>query len=182
MLKRLAPILSVLICFMLDTAVIPMLYGGIYLIPLSLLAVIAIAIHLGRMRGMLYGMIAGLLLDITTGNLGLKLFPYILFGFLIGFLLDQQKTPSRSMKKSERFAIVAIRGVWIFVLYAIYEIVMLIYQYFSTAVFEWVYVRNLLLRALLFMTLSLLLHGLFRRIYIGRKARNDARFREVKHF
>lgn len=182
MLKRLAPIISVLICFLLDTAVIPMLYGGIFLVPLSLLAVIAIAIHLGRMRGMLYGMIAGLLPDITTGHLGLKLFPYILLGFLIGFLLDQQKIPNRSMKKSERFGIVATRGIWIFVLYALYEIVMLIYQYFSTAVFEWIYVRNLFLRALLFMILSLLLHGLFRRIFVGKKVRDDTRFREAKHF
>ena len=184
MLKRLAPIISVLFCVLLDTAVIPVIYNGIFLIPLSLIAVIAIGIQLGRMSGMLYGMISGLLLDISAGSLGLKLFPYILIGFLIGFLLDQQEQPSRSMEKFERFRIIVVRSVWIFVLTFIYEVVMLVYQYFSTAVFEWIYVRNLLLRVLMIVALSLLLHGLFRRIYTGRnkKAAKGNRYREVKHF
>jgi len=182
--KRLAPIISIIVCVLLDTAVIPVIYNGIFLIPLSLIAVIAIGIQLGRMSGMLYGMISGLLLDITAGSLGLKLFPYILIGFLIGFLLDQQPQPNRSMEKFERFRIVVVRSIWIFVLTAIYEAVMLVYQYFSTAVFEWVYVGNLLLRTLIVVALSLLLHGLFRRIYIGKnkKASKGNRFREVKHF
>lgn len=184
MLKRLAPIITILICVLLDTAIIPVFYNGIFLIPLSLIAVIAIAILLGRMSGMLYGLISGLLLDISTGSLGLKLFPYILIGFLIGFLLDQQEEPSRSMDKFERFRLIVVRGVWIFVLVAIYEIVMLVYQYFSTAVFEWIYVRNLLARVLLIDALSLLLHGFFRSVFIGRnkRTRNDKRYREVKHF
>lgn len=184
MLKRLAPILSVLTCVLLDTAVIPVLYRGVYVVPLSLLAVIAIAVHLGRMRGMLYGMIAGLLLDITTGNMGLKLFPYILIGFVIGFLLDQHEMPHRGMEKAERIRVITVRAVWVFVLYAIYEITMLIYQYFSTAVFKWVFVRNLSVRVCLFTVLSLLLHGLFYRIYIGKRTQThkDARYREVKHF
>ena len=48
------------------------------------------ALRLARMRGMLYGMIAGLLMDISAGTLGMKPFPFIIIGFLIGFLLDQQ--------------------------------------------------------------------------------------------
>ena len=184
MLKRLAPIISILICVLLDTAVLPVFYNGIFLIPLSLLAVIAIGIQLGRMSGMLYGMIAGLLLDITSGSLGLKLFPYILIGFLIGFLLDQQEQPSRSMEKFERFRIIVVRSVWIFILVTVYEIVMLVYQYFSTAIFEWRYVGNLFLRVLITVALSLLLHAPFRRIYIGKSKLTSKgnRYREVKHF
>ena len=184
MFKRLAPIISVIICVLLDTAVIPVIYNGVFLVPLSLIAVIAIGIQLGRMSGMLYGMISGLLLDITAGSLGLKLFSYILIGFLIGFLLDQQPQPSRSMERFERFRIVVVRSVWIFVFVFLYEIVMLVYQYFSTAVFEWVYVRNVLLRVLMVVGLSLLLHNVFRRIYIGRKKPTSKgnRYREVKHF
>ena len=184
MLKRLAPAISILLCVLLDTAIIPVFYNGIYLIPLSLVAVIAIGILLGRMSGMLYGMIAGLLLDISTGSLGLKLFPYIVIGFVIGFLLDQQDQPSRSMERFERFRIIVVRSVWIFVLVAVYEIVMLVYQYFSTAVFEWRYVGNLLLRVLITVALCLILYAPLRRIYIGKnkQASKGNRFREVKHF
>ena len=184
MFKRLAPIISVLVCVLLDTAVIPVFYNGIFLVPLTLVTVIAIGIQLGRMSGMLYGMISGLLLDISSGSLGLKLFPYILIGFLIGFLLDQQDQPSRSMDRFERFRIIVVRSVWIFVLVAVYEIVMLVYQYFSTAIFEWLYVRNLLIRVLVVVALSLALHLPFRRIFVGKRKQTSKgkRYREVKHF
>jgi len=182
--KRLTPIFTVLLSVLLDTAVIPVLYNGVFQIPLSLIAIIAIGIQLGRMRGMLYGMIAGLLMDICTGNMGLKLFPYILIGFLIGFLLDQQPEPSRSMEKFERFRILVVRSVWIFVLVAIYEVVMLVYQYFNTAIFEWIFVRNLALRVLMVVALCLLLHNFFKRIFIGKNKQADKSkaYREVKHF
>ena len=102
MFKRIAPILSVLIALILDTAVIPQLYGGIFAIALSLPVVIGIGILLGRARGMLYGLISGMLIDISAGTLGMKTFAYIAIGFLIGFLLDQQEIFPRKLTRKSR--------------------------------------------------------------------------------
>lgn len=184
MLRKLAPILSVLISMILDTAVIPALYNGIFAVPLSLIVVIAIGILLGRMRGMLYGMIAGLLIDITVGTIGMKTFPYPAIGFLIGFLLDRQDIFTRMLSRSERLRQSFARAMWVFILVALYETAMLVLQYFSNAVFEWIYVRNLLIRTGMVVVLYFILHPLFRRIFVG-SARNGGairRTREVKSF
>lgn len=182
MLKRLAPPLAVLLSILLDTAIIPVFYNGRYLIPLTLIAVIAIGIQLGRMSGMLYGMITGLLLDVTAGTLGMKLIPYLLIGFLIGFLLDGQPEITRNTQKNERLQLIAVRAIWVFALVVVYEIVMMVYQYFSTAIFEWKYVRDLLIRTGAVTLLSVLLHPFFRRIFIGKDISSTRLTREVKHF
>lgn len=184
MLKRLAPLLAVILSVLLDTAILPVFYYGRYLIPISLIVVIAIGIQLGRMSGMLFGLIAGLLLDVSAGTLGMKLLPYLLIGFLIGFLLDQQPEINRSSDRKERLELMAVRFIWIFVLLVIYEIVMLVYQYFSTAIFEWKYVRDLLLRTCATTALCILLHPFFHALFIGRKASPTGKrtIREVKRF
>ena len=184
MLKRFAPLLTVLLSVLLDTAVIPVFYYGRFLLPLSLLVVVLIGIQLGRTYGLLYGTIAGLLLDVTAGTLGMKLFPYMIIGFLIGFLLDQQPEIDRSMERIDRLHILAIRMIWISILIAIHEIVMLVLQYFSTAIFTWVYVGNLALRVLMFTALTQLMHPVFHRIYVGKSAQGGSgrTTREVKHF
>lgn len=184
MLKRILPPLSILLSVLLDTAVLPVFLYGRYLVPVSLILVILIGIQLGRMRGMLYGMIAGLLLDISAGTLGLKLIPYILIGFLIGFLLDNQPEISRNTDRRERLQLLAVRAIWIFVLVFLHEIVLLIYQYFSTAIFEWKYVRDLLIRAAITISLCMLFYQPFHRVFIGKAdhARSGRTVREVKHF
>ena len=184
MLKRLAPLLTVLLSVLLDTAILPVFYYGRFLLPLSLIVVILIGVQLGRTYGLLYGMIAGLLLDVTTGTLGMKLFPYIAIGFLIGFLLDQQPEINRNMDRIERLHILAIRMIWISVLVALYEVVMLVLQYFSTAIFTWVYVGNLAIRVGMITVLTQLMHPAFHRLYVGKSAQSGGgrSTREVKHF
>ena len=113
MLRKLAPIFTVLLSILLDTAVLPVFYYGRFLVPLSLVAVILCGVQLGRTSGMLYGMIAGLLLDVSAGTLGMKLFPYVAIGFLVGFFLDQQPEISRSMERRERLQRLAVRTIWI---------------------------------------------------------------------
>lgn len=184
MLKKLAPTLIVLLSTLLDTAVLPVFYGGRFLVPLSLVVVILCGIQLGRTRGMLYGMIAGLLLDISAGSLGMKLFPYIVIGYLIGFFLDQQPEIGRGVERRERIQRLAVRAIWIAVLLLVYEIVMLVYQYFSTAVFRWSYVGNLLLRVILTTALCMALYPLLRRMFFGKAgaAARGRKTREVKNF
>jgi len=184
LLKRLAPILTTLLSVLLDTAVIPVIYAGRFQIPLSLIVVILIGIQLGRVSGLLYGTIAGLLLDISAGSLGMKFFPYIAIGFLIGFLLDQQPEIHRSMERIERFHLVAVRLIWVVVLVTLHEIVMLVIQYFNTAVLKWSYIGNLVLRSLMTTALVQLLYPLMRRIYRGKTRPVSAgrSTREVKNF
>ena len=184
MLRRLAPLFAVLITFLLDTAVIPVFYYGRFLVPLTLLVVIETGIQRGRTQGMLYGLIAGVLLDVSAGTLGMKLFPYVIIGFLIGFFLDQQPQIDRSMDRRERTQLMLVRIIWIVALLLVYEIVMLIYQYFNTAVFEWIYVRDLAIRVAGMTALCLIGYPLFRAIYFGkaRAAQNGRTTREVKNF
>lgn len=184
MLKRIAPPILILLSVLLDTAVIPLLYSGRFLVPLSLILVILIGIQLGRTMGMLYGMIAGLLLDISTGYLGMKLFPYVVIGFLIGFLLDQQPQISRAMERIERMQFIAVRLIWVIILVLLHEIVMLVIQYFNTAMFHWEYVLNLLIRSVEITALVQLLYPLTWRLFHGKRRQSaDGRStREVKHF
>ena len=184
MLRRIAPAIAVLITFLLDTAVLPVLYYGHYLVPLTLVVVILTGIQLGRTQGMLYGLIAGLLLDVSAGTLGMKLFPYVIIGFLIGFFLDQQPEIDRSMDRRDRVQLMLVRIIWIAALLMVFEIVMLVYQYFHTAIFEWAYLRDLCIRIVMMTALCLLAYPLFHRIYFGkaRAAQNSRATREVRKF
>ena len=184
MLRRLAPLFAVLITFLLDTAVLPVFYYGRYLVPLTLVVVILTGIQRGRIQGMLYGLIAGVLLDVSAGTLGMKLFPYVIIGFLIGFFLDQQPQIDRSMERRERVQLLLVRIIWITVLLILHETVMLIYQYFNTAVFEWIYVHDLAIRIAVVTALCLIAYPLFHGIYFGKaRAADSGRVtREVKNF
>ena len=184
MLRRLSPLFAVLIALLLDTAVIPVLYYGRFLVPLTLIVVIEIGIQRGRTLGMIYGLVAGVLLDVSAGSLGLKLFPYVLIGFLIGFFLDQQPQIDRTMDRRERTQRMLVRIIWISALLLVFEIVMLVYQYFNTAVFEWIYVRDLFIRVAMMTVLCLISYPLFHSIFFGnvRAAHNSSASREVKYF
>ncbi len=184
MLRRLAPLFIMLAAFLLDTAVLPAFYYGRYLVPLTLAAVILTGIQRGRTQGMLYGMIAGLLLDVSAGTLGVKLFAYVLIGFLIGFFLDQQPQIDRSMPRRDRLQLLLVRAIWIVALLLLHEIILFVYQYFHTAVFRWVYVRDLLIRVALTTALCMAAYPLFHAACFGRSRVSAAGrgTREVKHF
>ena len=184
MLRRIAPAIIALFAVLLDTAVIPVFYYGRYLVPLSLVIVIVTGIQLGRTQGMICGLIAGLFLDVSAGTLGMKLFPYVIIGFLIGFLLDQQPEIDRSMERRERVQLMLVRIIWISALILVFEIVMLVYQYFNTAVFEWNYLRDLFIRVAMMTALCLIAYPVFHRLYFGRAtaARKGRTTREVRNF
>ena len=88
------------------------------------------------------------------------------------------------MERSERIQLVAVRLIWIIILVLLHEIVMLVIQYFNTAMFEWEYVLNLLIRSLIVTLLAQLLYPLTWRLFHGkaRKAAGGRSTREVKHF
>jgi len=185
LLKRLSPFILTFIAVILDTSVLPVFYSGILTVPLTLMVVFCIGILLGRMNGLLYGMIGGLLIDVTTGTLGLMTFFFMACGFLSDLILNE--AGSMAASRLHWRVLYTKRALCIAALYGLGEIVLLVYQYFNTALFDWLYVRNLLIRTVLFTALNLLLCPYCTRRFFGKKQKAHAqnqsgKFREVKHF
>ena len=68
-------------------------------------------------------------------------------------------------------------------LYVVGEIALLITQYFNTATMQWIYLLNILIRALICTGLTLLLRPLLARLLVGRNpGAAMRRNREVKNF
>ena len=181
MLRRLSPLLIILVCFILDTTVLPVVYGGVFAVPLTVVAVFLIGMLMGRMSGLLYGTIGGLLIDITSGTLGMMTFFFMGVGFLIGLILYNPNENLRIARRHagrRRFQ----RGIWVFALYALGEIVLFVIQYFSTAVIRPIFFVNIAVRSLICAALTLLLRPVAYAILVGNRSRVPARHREVKTF
>lgn len=167
---------------LLDTAVIPVFYHGVYTVPLTLITVMCIGLLQGRLRGLLWGMIGGLLVDITVGTLGYMTAFFMISGFLIAFIVDESADrPIAGVMFHLRRAAVS------FLLYMIGEIVITFYHYFITAVFEWTSVQYIVVRSVIAAFGVVALCPLFDRLLTGRKSRTEPRThagskREVKHF
>lgn len=85
-MRRLLPVILLLVSVLLDLAVLPVLLDSRYLPMMTLITAIELGLLLGRTRGSLYGMIGGLLIDILTGYpMGLRTILYIVSGYLSGF-------------------------------------------------------------------------------------------------
>lgn len=182
MLRRLLPTLLALVFFLLDTTVLPMLYGGVYAVPLSAVLVFCIGMTLGRMRGLLYGTLTGLLIDITAGTLGMMTFFYMAIGFMIG-LIVYEPTPRMTASRRKQRRRLLWQAVWVFALYAVGEVALFIIQYFNTAAFEPVYLLNIGIRALICTALTMIFKPLLDRLLVGRSpGRAASRNREVKSF
>ena len=182
MLRRLLPTLLALVFFLIDTTILPMLYGGVYAVPLSAVLIFCIGMTLGRMRGLLYGTLTGLLIDITSGTLGMMTFFYMFIGFMIGLIVYEpaERVVSSRRKRQRRLM---WQATWVFALYAIGEIALFIIQYFNTATFEWVYLLNILIRAVICTALTMVMKPLLAWFLVPKGAdRAVPRTREVKSF
>ena len=155
MFRRFAPALLVIATFILDTTVLPIVYDGVYAVPMTVVAVLLIGMLMGRMRGLLYGTIGGLLIDITSGTLGIMTFFFMAAGFLIGLILYNPGEHLRTGRRVARRKRIE-RGVWVFVLYSLGEIVVLVIQYFNTATLQAMYFVNIAARAMIVAALTLL--------------------------
>ena len=181
MFRILLSLILIVFSVVLDTALLPMVYGGVFAVPVTLMVVMLHGILLGRMSGLLYGTIGGILLDITTGTLGIMMFLFMAIGFLIGVIVyepeKQYVSDSRRREARQRLAWPAL---WVFVLYTISEIALLVAQYFYTTRFEWVYLLNLLIRSLIFTAAVTLLLPVFRPVL--RSSQSNPSERKVKDF
>lgn len=167
---------------LLDTAVIPIFYHGVFTIPLTLAVAMSIGLLDGRLYGLLYGMIGGLLIDITAGSLGVMTFFFMIAGFLVGLFVDESvDSPITGILFHLRRAAVS------FGLTLLGEAIIAFYQYFITASFEWFILRNMLVRSALTAALVVVLCPVLDRAFHSRRKRSGRRAgmgrkREVKHF
>ena len=173
----------VLFSFLVDTSLIPLLYTGRYAVPLTIVSVMLIGMLLGRMYGLLYGTIGGLLGDITAGTVGLTTFYYMAAGFIIGLILYSPGEALLPSRRNMRKRIIQ-RVIWFFVIYALGEIALFVYQYFYTATFHWIYLRNIAIRSLICTAAAMLLQPLYKAMLVGKKRRMRAKARnqEVKSY
>lgn len=182
MLRRFMPTIVILVTVILDTTIIPVAYTGVYAVPLTVVAVLLIGMLMGRMRGLLYGTIGGLLIDITSGTLGLMTFFFMAVGFMIGLILynpGEHLRTGRRIARKKRFQ----RGLWVFILYALGEVTLLVIQYFNTASLQWMYFFNIAVRAAICTALTILLRPLAYALLLGgNRGRVPTRDREVKQF
>ena len=181
MLRRFAPLLMILVSFMLDTTLLPIVYSGVYAVPLTAVMVLLVGMLMGRMSGLLYGTIGGLLIDITTGTLGMMTFFFMAVGFMIGLILynpGEHLRTARRQARRKRFQ----RGVWVFVLYGLGEVVLFVIQYFNTADIRLIYFINIAARSLICTALTLLLRPVAYSLLLGNRSRVPTRDREVKSF
>ena len=171
----------ILACFILDTTILPVVYSGVFAVPLTVVAVFLIGMLMGRMSGLLYGTIGGLLIDITSGTLGMMTFFFMAMGFMIGLILynpgERLRAPRRHAGR-RRFQRVA----WVFVLYAAGELALFVIQYFNTAVIRPIFFVNILVRSLICAVLTALLRPAAHAILLGNQSRVPTRNREVKSF
>ena len=182
MFRRFAPALLILICFLLDTTILPIVFTGVYVVPLTVVAVFLIGMLMGRMRGLLYGTIGGLLIDITSGTLGMMTFFFMAAGFMIGLILYNPAETFRRSRRNLRRRWIQ-RAVWVFVLYGIGEIALFMVQYFNTAMIQPVYFLNIVIRAVIFTVLTSLFRPTAQKLFVGvERANRPVRNREVKSF
>ncbi len=184
MLRRLTPILATILAMLLDTAVIPVLYHGVYTVPLTLIVAMCIGLSHGRLRGLLFGMIGGLLIDITAGTLGFMTFYFMLAGFLIDLIVDERSEQNTRAMPALLFHLRRLAVA--FCLSLLGEVVFELYHYFITASFDWATTPKMLTRSLIVAAGTVILCPILDRIE-GKNARNDrsghaGRQREVKYY
>ncbi len=183
MRRRIMPTALVLLAMIADTSMVPFLIQGPHVVSLTFVTVIAIAIYLGRMHGMLYGMIGGLLLDITVGYpLGFNTFLYIALGFAAGTIAYEPESEQRTRQAGYR--LYARRALTFFGAALVAEVIIFGYQYFNTALIAGIYFLNILIRTALFTALGMLLGPLDAYLILGRpkKYQRVSPKREVKSF
>lgn len=155
MLRRYLPAALLVLATMIDVSVIPMTGSRVlteYAPMLTLCTVVTFGLLLGRTRGMLYGLIGGLLLDILVGyQFGLMSAICIASGYLSGLA-----------RKYQRYVIMPV--VTPAVCYLVFEFAMIIYLYLAGSGLTWAVLRGGLIRVALGVLITQGMYLLYNRI------------------
>ena len=84
-MKRLLPPILIAVALIMDICMLPFFTRAWWLPPISLVIVNCYGILLGRARGLWYGLLAGVLIDITVMTpIGLWTFAFVVTGYVSG--------------------------------------------------------------------------------------------------
>ena len=186
------PLVSIIVFVLLDTSVIPEFYYGAYSVPLTLAVVSCISISFteSRLTGVFYGLIAGIFIDVSSGTLGAMTFFFMAYALLYNIIIVQDvgERTEASMhrldlrRENSLFWIVGTAGG----LYLVQEVVILAYRYFFTYTFvldfTWSYVRDMLLRSVIFSIVTLALFPALRWLFGINKLRQRESSKEGVRF
>ncbi len=140
-MRRYLPGILLVLTVMIDISVLPMIGPRVltdYAPLLTLCTVATFALLLGRTRGMLYGLIGGLLLDILVGyQFGLMSAVCIAAGYLCGL----------AGRKYQRYVITPVAAPAL--CYLLYELAMIFYSYLAGSDPTWIMLRDALIRTAL---------------------------------
>ena len=168
MIKRFIPsAILLIVTVLIDTAVIPVLLSSRYIMPLSLMAVMSIGMLRGSIHGALSGVVSGLMIDISCGTLGVFLITYVLSGFIIGIIVYiPEAYKSRQITRRKLYI---LRALISFAILIVFECIIAFSKYYQTALFDWLYVRDMFIRAFIGTAGTILMLLYASRFIIGRR-------------
>lgn len=155
----------VILCILIDTAIIPFeVSNPIYYPNFTLLTIITIALLMGRTQGILYGLIGGVLMDISIQiPVGLTSVLFTVAGFLAGYI-------ARKMRIRILSSIIAP-----IVAMMVYEIAMTVYYTSVGGAFEWSLIAQSLIRSLIGTALIQIMYIGFKAVFKPKYSRYEKR-------
>ena len=155
----------IILCVLIDTAVIPFeVANPVYFPKFTLLTIITIALLMGRTQGILYGLVGGVLMDISILiPVGLTSVLYTVTGFLAGYI-------GRKMRIRILSSIVAP-----IVSMMVYEIAMTIYYVSQGGIFEWMMIFEGFVRSVIGCAFIQIMYIAFKAVFKPKYSRYEKR-------
>ena len=149
MLRRIMPYLLIVMLVLIDVSIVPVFTASVYVLPLTLLFVMCVSMVMGRLHGILGALLGGLLIDILTGYpVGFMMVAYPACCFVVG-LLAYDTDEMRAQQDYSRWKAFGRRALCVFVVMMLFEVVLIVYQYFHTALMNGWYFTDAFIRSLL---------------------------------
>ncbi len=149
MLRRILPYLLIVLLALIDVSVVPVFTASVYVLPLTLLFVVCVSMVMGRLHGVLGALLGGMLIDILTGYpVGFMMIAYPACCFITG-LFGYDTDEMRAQEDYSRKKALVRRAFCTFVVMMLLETVIIVYQYFHTALMYGWYFSNALVRSVL---------------------------------
>lgn len=136
MFRRILPYMLIVLLVLIDVSVVPVFTASIYVLPLTLIFVICVSMVLGRLHGVLGALMGGLLIDILSGYpVGYMMIAYPAFCLITG-LFGYDTDEMRAQDDYSRIKAFLRRALVVFIVMVLYETVIIVYQYFHTALMQ----------------------------------------------
>lgn len=149
MFRRIMPYLLIVALVLIDVSVVPVFTAGVYVLPMTLIFVICVSMVLGRLHGVLGALLGGLLVDVLTGYpVGFMMIAYPAICLITG-MFGYDTDEVRAQEDYSRIKAFLRRALVVFIVMALFEIVIIVYQYFHTALLQVWYFTNALIRTAL---------------------------------